>query len=376
LGAHDRAVLERAALEHHAPPVLCNSRKTARLLADLGFETCSDPVFEPDVIAVLASFHGVSEEGPSERVARLAALLETANWMDEAFETECLLPDEPVAENPLIVDALAKLRVLGDADVSASVCRFPVLPSIATAAIQTALSPAASTRDLLRVLRMDPLLAMQLIKVANSSLNCLMMPFRDIERAIIYVGDNTARGVLLAAAFRPLFRAGHLHALWHHSLRAAQTAQEIATLAGYPTPNEAFLAGIVHDIGSLLFSRLPLAIAQRFREVRQRGCPATHAEQVLAGFSHAEFGARALEAWKFHPSIVEAVAHHHRLQTGPSKLSAILYLTEHQLCSAEDMASPSRLQAALDATGLEMFQLEDLDRPRRGAPFRSLSFAA
>ena len=84
-------------------------------------------------------------------------------------------------------------------------------------------------------------------------------------------------------------------------------------------------------------------------------------ERVLSGFSHAQAGARALAAWKFPGSLIEAVEFHHQPEKTESKLAAILFLVEHWTDSREDVPSAVRLKLALGRAGMTGGDVDQLE---------------
>src|SRR4029077_6370935 len=112
---------------------------------------------------------------------------------------------------------------------------------------------------------LDPVLAGRLIQTANSAYYSPMRPIASIQHAIAYLGVDATRKILLAATIRANFASMRLHQLWNHSLDVAQAAEELARRSELKIdPSEAFLAGLVHDIGRLAFSIMPSAFLERF----------------------------------------------------------------------------------------------------------------
>jgi HD-like signal output (HDOD) protein len=106
-----------------------------------------------------------------------------------------------------------------------------------------------------------------------------------------------------------------VEALWRHSVLTGQLARRIAQ--GEETTSEtidqAFTAGLLHDIGKLLVgANLPAAFGQVLMLARRINCSTWEAEnQLMAGASHAELGGCVLGIWKLPRPVVEAVALHH-----------------------------------------------------------------
>ena len=117
-------------------------------------------------------------------------------------------------------------------------------------------------------------------------------------------------------------------------------------------PREAFLAGLVHDVGRLAISLLPAEAGKAFERLTVKGCEPTIAEWVLFGFDHAEAGAEVLRIWKFPQEMVTAVQYHHNPDRAGSDLAAVLYVAEFSSGADEDLSVQCYSARALKQLGL------------------------
>ena len=163
-----------------------------------------------------------------------------------------------------------------------------------------------------------------------------------------------------------MFASRNLFALWNHSIEAAEIAETLALLSERIDPGEAFLAGLVHDIGRLAFSLLSCDYQTRTQSLLDHGCPPLLIERALAGISHAEVGAELLRGWALPPHIADAVKFHHGIEESAEPLAALLYATEFWTMSDEDLPSSVRLERALQILDLPM-QLVLTPRPHATA---------
>ncbi len=281
-------------------------------------------------------------------------VIELADALDEHFAWEPF--SEPGdAVNPLAEIALECLRMTSEEELDRSIRELPVLPGIALRALRMLKTDDWSGVELEKIVSADQTLAVHILSAANSR----GKQIASIAQAIMYLGAGWASRIVYAASIRPLYASGRLREIWHHSLAAAQAAEGLARISRAADPGEAFLAGLVHDIGRLAMETLGHGFQSRFRSLTERGCEPMLVERVLCGFSHAEAGARALRLWNFPDAMLEAVEFHHQPEKSAGKLAALLFLVEHWLDSREDAPSLVRLNVALDRTGLSA---EALDR--------------
>ncbi len=226
------------------------------------------------------------------------------------------------------------------------------------------------------VASLDPVLAGRLIQTANSAYYSPRLPIGTVIQAVSYIGTETARRVLLAAALRGNFSCQQAHQLWNHSLDVAQTAELIAMQASVKIdPSQAFLAGLIHDVGRLAFAIMPVAFQERFQRLIDGGCPPVEVEMCLSGRSHGEVGAETLAQWKFPAEIIEAVRWHHRPERSTLPLSSLLYLAEFITESQEDLPSYVRMNTATQLAGISMAALAEIRQKNPGS-LETLRFAA
>lgn len=285
------------------------------------------------------------------KAAKIGEILEIAEAMDQHFAWEPY-GDYKDATDPMADAGLVCLRVTTEQDLECAIGSLPVFPLVAKRALGLLMRDHWSAAELEAVAASDQTLAAQLLAAANSCSGVAMSRISTISQAITYIGADRTSRILYAASVKPLFSNKRLSGLWLHSLAAAQAAEAIAETTRSADPKEAFLAGLVHDIGSLAMTVLPPAFQARFEHLTQVGCEPYVVERVLSGFSHAQAGARALKTWNFPESMVAAIEFHHQPEKTDNPLASILFLVEHWTDSQEDVPSAPRLKIALQRAGM------------------------
>src|ERR1700742_1707997 len=138
------------------------------------------------------------------------------------------------------------------------VSSIATLPEITTQIIQTVEDPRSSAAKLHKIVSHDPALITRILKVVNSSFYGLPGQIGSVERAIVLLGLNAVKNIAVAASLGSLFRGVKLcegftaKDLWSHCIAVAVTARELAKQMKLPIADEAFLAGLIHDIGILV----------------------------------------------------------------------------------------------------------------------------
>jgi putative nucleotidyltransferase with HDIG domain len=154
--------------------------------------------------------------------------------------------------------------------------------------------------------------------VANSSLYGGTQKAGSLSQAVVRLGMRATRNLVVAISTRSLFPLSNSRVglwakeLWQHSVECGFAARRLAETAGGVDPDEAFVGGVLHDLGKVV---ILLNQPAAFRQIQQRQqaeqLDARTAETRVLGFDHAQVGARLLQHWEMPAALVEAVAGHH-----------------------------------------------------------------
>jgi putative nucleotidyltransferase with HDIG domain len=159
----------------------------------------------------------------------------------------------------------------------------------------------------------------KLLQLANSALFGLQRQVSHPAEAVLYLGMETTKSVLLLAHSFSYFDRIRVEdfsvdELWKHSLQTGKFAQTIAADSGAGTEiaSQSFTAGMLHDIGKLaLAANLPEKFGQAVALARTKKAPLSETETEVIGASHGELGACLLATWGLPAPVVEGVALHH-----------------------------------------------------------------
>jgi HD-like signal output (HDOD) protein len=181
------------------------------------------------------------------------------------------------------------------------------------AALQRALAdPSVDSGKVAAILQKDPAVAAKVLQVCNSAFFRLPRRVSSIQQAVSYLGLSTVRSMALSAE---LFKPGQslspgldLGQLQKHALSVAGIARFLA--ANTTWAEEAFLSGLLHDVGFLLLGRQFGDKMQLALESAGTGMPLDEAERLHIGVDHGTAGAYLLGLWGLPYEVVESVAHH------------------------------------------------------------------
>lgn len=189
--------------------------------------------------------------------------------------------------------------------------------------------PAQSLAGISAAIAVEPLISAKLLRLANSvAFNPNGNQVVDLQSAIARLGINAVRSAALSIVMAQLLRAKGMaafseltHRLWDHSLMTAAAARIIARTLPRINPEEAMLAGLIHDLGAFYM----LYRATQYEELRQR--PDTIRYLIIQW--HESIGVSLLNALGLPEEIVEAMEDHDRLRQTPNpirNLADVIYV--------------------------------------------------
>ncbi len=195
---------------------------------------------------------------------------------------------------------------------------LPPMPHVASKALEILNNPDNSLQKLSEVLEQDPSLLAIIIKVSNSALYSSGQEITNLQTAVTKLGLTTIRSLVLTAATRTLFPVDNpkikdlATPLWHHVKGCGLAARIIAKTVGYPDPEEAFVGGLLHDIGKLA---ILINYPKEYETIRQESFTTPTAtyliEQQRLGFDHTDIGQILTEKWRMPKPLQTCVKYHH-----------------------------------------------------------------
>jgi HD-like signal output (HDOD) protein len=167
-----------------------------------------------------------------------------------------------------------------------------------------------------RIVSCDPALAVKMLRIANSAYYGFKSEVTTVKQAVVLLGLMTVRSLVVGASCYDVFaRAGapdDREALWLHSIGTAVAAEGLAKSVRGVVPEEAYLAGLLHDVGvaviAMSYPEVPRLVAAQSLdgEVSRR-----EAEVDLLGCDHAQMGMLVAQEWGLPAPIAGAIGYHH-----------------------------------------------------------------
>jgi len=217
------------------------------------------------------------------------------------------------------------------------VSELAALPEVTMKIIQVVEDPESTARDLHEIVCNDPSLSSRLLRVVNSAFFGLPGQIGSIERAIVLLGLNAVKNIAIAASLGQLFKKGKLtdsHSLkdlWTHSVAVAAVSRLLTGRLALALQEEAFLAGLIHDLGLVIGAQ---AFRDELGQVIERaegGEDFEALENELIGCTHGALGQALAAKWKFPRPLQYATGfHHHPDQLAPENrlLTNVVYVAD------------------------------------------------
>ena len=191
---------------------------------------------------------------------------------------------------------------------------LPALPMVVGAVTRRITHESTSSGEIARLLGHDQALTARVLRLANSAFYAPREAVRSPEHAVVLLGLGTVRAIVLKASIFSAFAITQARGFWLHALGAACAARAVARLGGLGRGDDAFVLGLLHDLGKLaLAEHLPQEYALVRARVARDGGLIRHAELAELGCDHAAVGRFLCEHWSLPYEYRAAIGAHHDL---------------------------------------------------------------
>jgi putative nucleotidyltransferase with HDIG domain len=202
-------------------------------------------------------------------------------------------------------------------------------------------------------------LAARILRVVNSPIYGFPGRISSITQALLLLGLNVARGLLLGVSVFEMMQKSMV-GLWEHSVGCAIVAKIVARKKGLKDPEEVSVAALLHDIGKVFLNmKFPDAYRQVISEADERGVFLLETEKECFGVTHAEVAAWVGKKWNFPYGLIEQLRCHHnpRLARHFRMHTAIVHFSDILIRGRGFGCSGDRLVPAVDEFAWELLGL-------------------
>ena len=251
---------------------------------------------------------------------------------------------------------------------------LPTLPSMLHSINQMILNPRTSAKEVAQLISSDPALTSKVLRIVNSSFYGFPNRIGTITHAIVILGFNTIKSIVLSSTIFDVFKRtpkpGDFDRteFWKHSIGCGAAAKVLGQRLNYPMLEELFIAGLLHDVGKIVLDQF---LPEQFREtlgiVRGRNVLIVEAEAEVFGVTHADIGSWLFEKWNLSKGLVQTTRCHHNpaLAGDEQKLAEIIHVADIltraiRFGNGGDDKIPPLSDAAWKSLGLREAELDDL----------------
>jgi putative nucleotidyltransferase with HDIG domain len=217
-------------------------------------------------------------------------------------------------------------------DLDRDLVDLPSLPAVVMELLGSIEQEDVDISVLAKKVSYDAALTAKTLRLANSSLYSLQVKVTTIQQAITFLGFQTTRNLITAAAVTGCFPSGRCpgfddRAFWRHSIATAACARVLARRMRF-NQDYAFTAGLLHDIGrQVLVSCYPERYARVLALRTADDGALLDAERSELGVDHVDAGVALAELWNFSDTMRQAIAYHHAPETpGAGFLATIVHV--------------------------------------------------
>ncbi len=202
------------------------------------------------------------------------------------------------------------------AKIISTMGELPASPAIVSTVMGLTSNLDTDVAQLGKVLSADQALSAKVLKLSNSSFYGRPKGVGTLKEAILILGFYTLRSLVVASSTHSLFKKKNEsyveQRLWEHSLATAMASRIISRKIRHPQIEEAFIVGLMHDLGKLILSQ---KLSEQYelvcRQVESESLTFMEVETEQLGFGHVEVGRLLFERWNFPSMLTSAISNHH-----------------------------------------------------------------
>ncbi len=231
------------------------------------------------------------------------------------------------------------------------VVTLPSLPLTVAHITEMINDPHCSLGDVGKAISADPAIALKTLRLVNSAYYGMSNKVTSVEHAVVLLGMKVVRNLVFTATVFDTLQGG-VDTFLRHSISTGVAMRILAESGKHrglvSSPDEAFVFGLLHDIGKIIYEQFLPKDFERVAELSvSEKMPWYLAEREIIGVDHAEMGSRLAEKWRLPAELVDAIAGHHDLALCRDPefqpLAALLAVADYMVSASGTVAYPDTI---------------------------------
>lgn len=244
-----------------------------------------------------------------------------------------------------------------------SIKDLPTIPAIHGRILKLMEDINYSVDEVSKLIEKDQVLSSKVLKLVNSPFYGLYSGIATIRRAVILLGSNLIRGIILSTSLFDI-ADNKLPGLWDHSYCCSTVAGFLAKRFNLITIEEIMTGALLHDIGKVLIKKQLLEESKEIEAaVKSNGMTILDAERMVINITHDDVGLWLADTWNLPSIIKDIIAYHHKpgMCSGHKKETAIVHLSDIIVKGIGISYSGDPFVPMLDADGWDILALSESD---------------
>ncbi len=208
---------------------------------------------------------------------------------------------------------------------------LPTLPNIVITVNKLLQDHDTSIKKLNDIIEKDQAMVSKILKLVNSTFYGFRSKIKNLPHAIIILGFNTIRNAVVSVSIMKTFndkkysKDFRITEFWEHSVAVAVTSRCISEQTKLDAPDDCFVAGLLHDIGKVIFSQyFPGLFEDVLEKMKEQDLSFFEAEKMVLPMTHAQIGGYMAKKWQFPVTLIDTITHHHAPRKSVSNANQLL----------------------------------------------------
>jgi two-component system cell cycle response regulator len=224
-----------------------------------------------------------------------------------------------MSQHPFTISSLLPSEEQVKEAIGPEVTKLPSLPVVAIKLLKLTRDDSSAARDLVRLIETDPAITAKILRIVNSAAYGLPRKIASIKPAIVLMGFAALRSLatdvvlydqLIQRRGRHVFNRVHF---WQHCLTVATLCRALAKRLHYPDPEDAYIAGLLHDIGKIVIETYGrISYSEMLEQLDNHDGLLIDIEKKIIGLDHSDIGGFVCQQWGLPEDVVLALKLHHQ----------------------------------------------------------------